>query len=279
MIFYHIDKGFVYGFLHLISQLIFRMVYFFNRPFYQVDEGSDTALFFLLNYTFFFSFLIHNYDNWKSTYLIQEDCGILKFQNRYFAIQNTFLKFLPNHINCLNFFKAYTSGKSESSLGSFENDSPENQNPYHEEIVHGLMKKSFDKKNFLLEYSKSLEFGLIDVKNQLEEQLNIVEKQKFKKIYKNRGMSPFIQLWSIYYLLFIACGYMVISAMCLVKINTSYDYGGAGYVVIFIMIFLLNMSEILVLPLLFNLNLKRKDYLDHEKDPILLEIDEEERIR
>ena len=221
MVFYHLNKGFTYGIFHLCFQMVFKIIFLFERPFYEVDEGSDTAIFSLLKYTFLFLFIMHNYHNWKSTVLIQDDCDVLKFQNRYFTIQNTFLKFVPNQKSLLRFLKYYVYGKSVSSSSILEFDSP------------GVnVRKSSgnnETKDLVRNFSKDLEMNLCYVKLQLEEQLGIVDRQKFRRILKNQGMYPIFQLAVIYFLLLTSGIYMVVAGICLINLNTLICLSEPGY--------------------------------------------------
>jgi len=254
MIFYHLNKAFTYGFFHFIFQMVFKIIFIFKRPFYEVDEGSDTALFALLKYTFLFLFIMHNYHNWKSTVLIQDDCDILKFQNRYFTIQNTFLKFVPNQKTLLRFLKLYIYGKNLSSSSIMNSDSP-----------RSLRSNSFSGPDFVQNLSKDLEMNLCNVKLQLDEQLNIVDKQKFRRILKNRGVYPILQLIIIYFLLVSSFIYMMVASVCLVSLNVKdYQFIDPIYRLLYISIFILNISEFTLIPILFKYSLKRKYYLDFE---------------
>ena len=256
IIFYHLSKGFLYGFLHFVFQLFFRAIFLFYRPFFEVDEGSDTAIFSLLKNSFFFLFILHNYNNWKSTVLIQEDCDILKFQNRYFAIQNTFLKFLPNQNTLLKFIKVYFHGKNQSSDSFMSVDTPTNNKE--------VLINSIEKRSFLNSLNKDLEMNLLYLKMQLNEQLNIVEKQKFKRILRNRGLYPMLQVTVIYFMFLSSFVYMIICGACLIKMNTSFVYSDTTYHLLYIAIFLLNISEITVIPLMFKYSLEQRFYLDYE---------------
>lgn len=256
IIYYHLNKGIIYGLLHLIFQLALKMIYFFKRPFYEVYEGSDTAIFSLLKFSFLFFFIVHNYTNWKRTGLIKEDCDILKFQNRYFAIQNTFLKFLPHQTNFLKFIKCYLKGKkvmpsSSSSFESFETPL----------ATTSEIKK---KQDFLKSFERDLEMHLRYVKLQLHEQLSIVERQKFKRILRNRGIHPIIQLCIIIYVVGISFVYIVVCELCLLKINNDYEFSDSIFSIIYLVVFLLNVNEFTIMPLLFKYCLQKKYYLDFE---------------
>lgn len=251
MVFYHLNKGFTYGIFHFCFQMVFKIIFLFERPFYEVDEGSDTAIFALLKYTFLFLFITHNYHNWKSTVLIQDDCDILKFQNRYFAIQNTFLKFVPNQKSLLRFLKYHLYGKSPSSSSILEFGSTN-------------MRKYSGSNELVQDLAKDLEMNLWNVKLQLEEQLGIVDRQKFRRILKNRGMYPIFQLAVIYFLLITSGIYMVVAGICLITLNTLICLSEPGYRVLYFVIFLLNLSEFTVIPIMFKYSLRRRHYLDLE---------------
>ena len=254
MIFYHLNKALVYGVLHLVFQLIYRTIFLYQRPFYELDEGSDTVIFCLLKYSFLFLFIVHNYHNWKRTILIQEDCDILKFQNRYFAIQNIFLKFLPNEKTLLKFLKFYIYGKNRSNSSFMSDDTPraENTTPVNSNIIN--------------DFVKDLDMNLCYVKLQLNEQLNIIEKQKFKRILRNRGLYPTIQLIIVYVLLITSAMNMVIGSIILIRENTEYEYSEGMYSMIYFCIFIFNIIECTLFPLMFKYTLKRSYYLDFEEE-------------
>jgi len=259
IIFYHLSKAFLYGFLHLVFQMFFRAISLFFRPFYEVDEGWDTAIFSLLKNSFLFSFILYNYSNWKSTVLIQEDCDILKFQNRYFAIQNTFLKFLPNQNTLLKFIKLYFRGKNRSADSFMNVDTQRNNKELVQKSINSIKKLSF-----LKNLNKDLEMNLFYLKIQLNEQLNIVEKQKFKRILRNRGLYPMIQVIVIYFMFFSSFLYIVICCACLIKLKTQFDYSDTIYHLLYLAIFILNISEITVIPLMFKYSLEQRFYLDYD---------------
>lgn len=250
LVYYHINKAFIYAILHLILQMLVKMIFFFERPFYEVDEGSDTSLFWFLKYTFFFSFIMLRYNNWNKSSLIQEDCEIQKNQNKFFAIKNVLLKYLPRSEHLYQIIK-------------------------EKEMEHGMnspiqAKKSIfeyrEQKKFqsLSYFGDELQKNMKDSKLELISTLSIIDKQKFKRILRNRGTFTFIPKILIYVFIFHSIAYIIICIISLMEKNlVNFDVGTTTSNAILACIFLLNISEFTLIPILVCFTLRRRYYFDY----------------
>lgn len=267
LLYYHINKAIIYAFFHFSFELLFKIIFLFKRPFYEVNEGSDTSIFWLLKYSFFLFFIIHRYSNWKDTTLIQEDCEILKFQNRYYTLQNVFLKFLPKPKILFKILKKTDSNltKENSSINSINQIESNSPNFIEKTNEKDVVKNEEGFHEFRIEVDNILK----KTKNEINNELNIIEKQKFKRILRNRGLLPVIPIILIYVLLGQCILYIGVCIFSLIdqnyeKLQLEKNY----YISPFIIVFILNISEFTLIPILACFTLKRKYFFDFEGETV-----------
>lgn len=251
LVYYHINKAYIYAFLHFILQMLVKMIFFFERPFYEVNEGSDTSLFWFLKYSFFFSFIMLRYSNWNKSSLIQEDCEIQKNQNKFFAIKNVLLKYLPRAEHVYQIIK---EGEVEKGMNaSFQ------------------AKKSFfenreqKKSKQIILFGDELQKNLKTTKAELSSTLTIIDQQKFKRILRNRGTFTFIPKILIFVFILHSLTYIVICILSLMEKNLlNFDIGEKTTNLILVCVFILNISEFTLIPILVCFTLRRRYYFDYQ---------------
>ena len=93
MIYFHLKKALIIGFMHFLLKLAYKSVFLFKYPAYDIIE-TPFALAFLMFGNIFIASMI-NLNSSTSTVPIDQDCRLLKGHASYFAIQNHLLKKMP----------------------------------------------------------------------------------------------------------------------------------------------------------------------------------------
>ena len=239
LVFYHVKKAFIFSMFHFGLQLTLKAIFLFNHSFFSTTLGNDAIIFCLVKNTFYFCFIISKYPNFRNVNLIMYDDHVLKSQFKYFNIQNLLIKYLP---------KA--------------------------DFLYETLKENYDTERNAMEsikdHSKNiknlLEAKLEDAKENLKEELKIIENQKFQVILRNRGVSPIIPIALMWYIMIDSFASMVIAIIFLMKLNMSEcigddvfkfaSYGAIG----------LNIIEFIVLPFLIRITLETKTFFENEEN-------------
>jgi hypothetical protein len=111
---------------------------------------------------------------------------------------------------------------------------------------------------------EELQKKLNNAKIELNSTLCIIEKQKFKRILRNKGTFTFTPKILVYVFIFHCLIYITVCVVSLLEKNLEIVINTNFYNVILVFVFLLNISEFTLIPMLVCFTLRRKYYFDYQ---------------
>jgi len=218
--------------------LTLKAIFLFNHSFFSATLGNDAILFSLVKNTFYLCFICSKYPNFRNVNLIMYDDYVLKSQFKYFNIQNLLIKYLP---------KAKVLYENLKENNDIESSAFE-INKNHVVTIQDFLDEKFK-----------------DAKENLKEELKIIEDQKFQVILRNRGVSPIIPIVLMWYIMIDSFCSVVISIVFLMKLNLDDFINNDWFQAFSIFAVVLNVLEFSFLPFLIRVTLETKTFFEHEE--------------
>ena len=208
LLFYHMKKALIFAFLALILKII--LIIIFSESFHESNDFSIPDNFYKLWKNCFLILLIRFLDS-KNPNILSEGDKFVKNEQKYYAMKNNLLKYLPSSQSILESFK----GKINSN----------NNNAFNNEN---------NKKILNLMQNKCEEISKIAGES-LEMDMKLINEQNYKQIFRNRGDNPIIPVIFVYYML-IDCMLSIIVSLGIffcVWLNSKNSTNFIGLVLIF----------------------------------------------
>jgi len=202
-IYFHFKKAWIFGFLYIFFKVLYKIGFFYD---FSLTDGLDSQMS-LIYFIFIDIFLLSNIklQNGFSTAPIDQDCSLLRAHAKYFAIQNCLLHGMPRARDVYEIIKKEAKGtlvkkkKNPMAIGrksrffiekedSFLFDNKTEKKP----ILSFLNNKDEVKLNVLEE---KLTKKCIKLGKNLNEQLTIIERQRFKNLTKSKGFAQFLPVF------------------------------------------------------------------------------------
>ena len=241
MIYFHFRRALIFGGLDFIIKLVY------NGAFFYTTLPNYYSNFFLL-FTNLFLLSTMKLDQTISTTNIDEDCMILRSHALYFAIQNNLLKKIPQAKDIYSIIKKQVILEKKNSRKS--------RYLWRTDRKSQIEAFSFELKRF----EEKIKKKCYNISQNLNEELNIINQQKFKNVLRNKGYLRFLPIILNIYLFFdcafscIYCIIMLSPSSIIVDQDVIYFFE-IGYSVF-------SFLECSILPLLFYFSTKKSTYFD-----------------
>lgn len=255
LIYFHITKAMIFGVIHFILKLLYKIAFSFGFPFDNFNDPYSIAWLIFKNCFFLISIKFYQTNFWVS---IERDCQILRAHAHYFAIQNNLIKLTPRANNIYDLIKKL-EGKSECAKKNFDEflsidfDSPSLNN--NEKIMNEAQK-------FEAKLEKCLQKSIIS----LRQELNIIDNQRYKNILRNQGYINYLPKLLIFLMTIMALLILIflsISLYSIIKLSEKIDNYSLYLNHISEMGCLaICMFEYLILPFLMYYSLKKTTYFN-----------------
>lgn len=250
LIYFHLKKAMIFGFLHFILKLLYKIAFLFESPFDNMNDPYAIAWLFFKNCFFLASIKFYYINFW---YYIEADCQILRAHARYFTIQSSLLKMIPQPDNIYHLLKKI--------MIKIPNDSKQYQNPSFSKFYNPKTSR-FD----ILLFEEKVQKYCKRLNATLREELNIIDRQKFKNILRNQGYLRYIPRLLIFSLIGMSISLLIflsLSLLSFIKLSENYnDYllflnhvAGIGYLAV-------SIFECSFLPFLMYYSLKKTTYFN-----------------
>lgn len=250
LIYFHLKKALIFGFLHFILKLLYKIAFLFESPFDNMNDPYDIAWLFFKNCFFLASIKCYYVNFW---FYIEGDCEILRAHARYFVIQSGMLKLIPKPDSIYHFLKKI--------MGKAPNEWEENESPCfsksHNSKTSRINIFLFEEK--IQKYCQRLNLSL-------HEELKIIDRQKFQNILRNQGYLRYIPRVLIFSLISMSVSLLVFLSMSLLSLSKLSEMcdeyslflnrlAGIGYLAV-------SVFECLALPFLMYYSLKKTTYFN-----------------
>lgn len=240
LIYFHLKKAIIFGFLHFCLKLCYKITMKTVYPFdYVLDPFSSSWIIFR-NLFLILSIQFYHTNNTTS---IDQDCMNIRAQAHYFAIQSNMLKRVPGAKDIYKILK-----KQIKSCKNFQLNIKENNKDNILIYLDFKLRKTFNKSKIFL-----------------NEELDIIVAQKFKNVLRNEGYVKYLPKILIILLIIHFFLNFLFSSVILIQTTTIIDASRFGGFFEIVRI-LIRIYENTIIPFLIYFCLKKTTYFHFRKE-------------